>query len=126
MKKVISFALVLSMIMSLFCTFAIASSAAEKKALEGEKSAEHIEDDKYGITVKVPGGDGEIQHDEVILMVDGSYSMDNEPYPPSHSKTLYTNTSVHLMRKKYMYVTQKPYYILKTGYWNLTSYWRTT
>ena len=33
---------------------------------------------KYRVELKVPGQDGNNKHDEVILMVDGSYSLDNE------------------------------------------------
>lgn len=33
---------------------------------------------KYKIELKVPGVDGDNRHDEVILMVDGSYSLDEE------------------------------------------------
>ncbi len=35
-------------------------------------------DDRYTVSIEVPGGDRIEKHDEVILMVDGSYSMDNE------------------------------------------------
>ncbi len=45
-----------------------------------EKTAEALEgtDDLYEITLKVPGQDGTEIHDEIILMVDGSYSGDDE------------------------------------------------
>ncbi|MBQ6833732.1 MAG: Cna B-type domain-containing protein [Lachnospiraceae bacterium] len=44
------------------------------------KSSELIDrsENRYKIEIKVPGEDGKNLHDEVILMVDGSYSMDNE------------------------------------------------
>ena len=35
-------------------------------------------EDRYTISIEVPGGDRIEKHDEIILMVDGSYSMDNE------------------------------------------------
>ena len=46
----------------------------------GSKTAERIdgEPNKYWVEIEVPGDDGDTRHDEVILMVDGSYSMDNE------------------------------------------------
>ena len=46
--------------------------------LESDKTANKIDNQKYDISIEVPGGDAEKIHDEVILMVDGSYSMDNE------------------------------------------------
>lgn len=36
------------------------------------------EENRYEVEIQVPGKDGDKRHDEVILMVDGSYSMDNE------------------------------------------------
>jgi len=54
----------------------------EKEFAEiGKKSATLIDEEtnRYKITIDVPGKDGEtLYHDEIILMVDGSYSMDNE------------------------------------------------
>ncbi len=49
-------------------------------SLEGEKSSSLINrgENRFQVNVKVPGGDADVSHDEVILMVDGSYSMDNE------------------------------------------------
>jgi len=46
----------------------------------GLKSDERIDDatNRYLVEVEVPGVDGEKTHDEVIVMVDGSYSMDEE------------------------------------------------
>ncbi|MBQ6798749.1 MAG: Cys-Gln thioester bond-forming surface protein [Oscillospiraceae bacterium] len=46
----------------------------------GNKTSELLdrEDDRYEISVSVPGQDGYTLHDEVILMVDGSYSGDKE------------------------------------------------
>lgn len=47
--------------------------------LEGDKeTAEDFGNGRFEINVTVPGCDPENVHDEVILMVDGSYSMDNE------------------------------------------------
>ena len=36
------------------------------------------ETNRFEVEIAVPGEDGDKRHDEVILMVDGSYSMDNE------------------------------------------------
>jgi len=46
----------------------------------GSKDAELLDrkENRYQVYVDVPGGDDGTKHDEVILMVDGSYSMDNE------------------------------------------------
>ena len=46
----------------------------------GVKDDKRIDDqtNRYEVTIDVPGRDGDNRHDEVILMVDGSYSMDNE------------------------------------------------
>ena len=46
--------------------------------LQAEKKAEETGREKYEVSIQVPGGDAEVRHDEIILMVDGSYSMDNE------------------------------------------------
>ncbi len=63
-------------------TFAIGTNEPEAQlAAENlvSKLAYYNEaDDNYTIKLKVPGEDGENLHDEVILMVDGSYSGDNE------------------------------------------------
>ena len=46
----------------------------------GTKKDELIErnENRYEVTIDVPGVDGDKRHDEVILMVDGSYSLDQE------------------------------------------------
>ena len=46
----------------------------------GTKDDERIDDktNRYEVTIDVPGRDGDTRHDEVILMVDGSYSLDDE------------------------------------------------
>jgi len=80
LKKMLSFILVLSLALSLFAVSASATDSADAE-LQGNKSAELIDRDSnlYTIRVDVPGGDAEdIRHDEVILMVDGSYSGDVE------------------------------------------------
>ena len=46
--------------------------------LTADKTAEKVGDERFDVSIEVPGGDAEKIHDEIILMVDGSYSMDNE------------------------------------------------
>ena len=55
-----------------------ANVTIENGALTADKTANKIDNQKYDISIEVPGGDAEVKHDEIILMVDGSYSMDNE------------------------------------------------
>ena len=83
-KKLIAIFLTLAMLFNIACP---AAFAAETEGIEtalteelGVKKAELIdrEDNHYNITIEVPGKDGDKRHDEVILMVDGSYSLDNE------------------------------------------------
>ena len=80
-KKTTSVILTACMALGVFTSsmlVGLAEQSTDAKTLEGTKTAEKIEKDKYGITVTVPGGDVENVHDEVIVMVDGSYSMDEE------------------------------------------------
>ena len=60
--------------------YAEASKTVEVAPKLGTKESERLEseDNRYNVTIDVPGQDGDTRHDEVILMVDGSYSMDNE------------------------------------------------
>ncbi|MBP3386949.1 MAG: Cys-Gln thioester bond-forming surface protein [Clostridia bacterium] len=46
--------------------------------LEGEKKSEQIGSNRFEISIEVPGGGLDPKHDEIILMVDGSYSLDDE------------------------------------------------
>ena len=48
--------------------------------LEGDKRTELVDryNNRFGVSIEVPGAGMAKTHDEVILMVDGSYSMDNE------------------------------------------------
>ena len=80
-KKTTSVILTACMALGVFTSsmlVGLAEQSTDAKTLEGTKTAEKIEKDKYGITVTVPGGDVENVHDEVIVMVDGSDSMDEE------------------------------------------------
>jgi len=86
-KKILSFILVLSLALSLFTVSASATGAdsgpsgSSTAELQGGKSAKLIDraSNRYTVRVDVPGGDAEeVGHDEVILMVDGSYSGDGE------------------------------------------------
>ena len=44
----------------------------------GEKTSKEIGENRFEVSIDVPGMDGYTIHDEVILMVDGSYSGDSE------------------------------------------------
>ncbi|MBE6590578.1 MAG: Cna B-type domain-containing protein [Ruminococcaceae bacterium] len=46
--------------------------------LKCDKTTEKLGNNKFQVSVKVPGGDDIKIHDEVIVMVDGSYSVDEE------------------------------------------------
>ena len=72
-KSVFTFLLVLTMVV---CMSGISVQAAGMTS--AEKTAIKQENDTYEVKIEIPGKDGNNQHDEVILMVDGSYSMDNE------------------------------------------------
>ena len=91
MKRLFSVMLIVSMIMSFMSVPALAEEDSQETPdnsptvsnwplLEGSKSADLLDRDEnsYKVTVQVPGGEGEKKHDAVILMVDGSYSMDSE------------------------------------------------
>ncbi|MBQ9854599.1 MAG: VWA domain-containing protein, partial [Clostridia bacterium] len=56
------------------------ASAFSEENITAKKSSalQNRDENRYGIEIQVPGKDGDNRHDEVILMVDGSYSMDNE------------------------------------------------
>lgn len=56
-----------------------ANTGNSTEGITGEKTATLVnaQENRYKVEINVPGS-GEEGHDEVILMVDGSYSMDNE------------------------------------------------
>ncbi len=65
------------------CTLACCSivAFAAEETVYGDlvsKTAAINDDGSYKVSLKVPGQDGDNKHDEVILMVDGSYSGDDE------------------------------------------------
>ena len=75
MKKIISVVLaVVLMSMLVLPTCAVGTDLAEV----AKKTGSSLGEGKYKVSVTVPGKDPDNRHDEVILMVDGSYSMDNE------------------------------------------------
>ena len=74
-QKIMILLLVISTLFSV-CAFQI--SADNVPELKGEKTAQDLGDNKFEVNIKVPGAGTVEQHDEIILMVDGSYSMDNE------------------------------------------------
>ena len=46
--------------------------------LVSDKTSNSLGNNRFEISLEVPGGDAEVEHDEVIIMVDGSYSGDDE------------------------------------------------
>jgi len=62
------------MLIFAFTTFGI----AEGKSIAEKTATSQPQYGRYELEVQVPGGDGREMHDEVILMVDGSYSTDEE------------------------------------------------
>ena len=77
LKRLVCTVLAIVMCLSVMST---AAFAAETETGTAAKSAELLdrENNRYEVEIQVPGEDGKKIHDEVILMVDGSYSMDNE------------------------------------------------
>jgi len=78
MKKLFSLILALSAVMSLMSVAASATGTEGEAAAVtpiGIKTDSLIDRDtnRYQVEVEVPGIDGDTRHDEVILMVDGSY-----------------------------------------------------
>lgn len=84
-KKMLALVLALSMVITSVSMTAFAepeTDGTEDVVTEqlGTKDNELLDrkTNLYNVFVDVPGKDGDNRHDEVILMVDGSYSMDNE------------------------------------------------
>ncbi|MBO5779356.1 MAG: VWA domain-containing protein, partial [Clostridia bacterium] len=71
-------AIMLAAMILIACTSISVMADEEASVLEGNKQATLLEDDRYEVSIEIPGGDAEVKHDEIILMVDGSYSMDEE------------------------------------------------
>jgi len=80
LKKLMSLLLALSMTVSLLSTAAFATERNKVNELGITKTAEVIDRyaNKYEVSINVPGEDGTELHDEVIIMMDGSYSGDDE------------------------------------------------
>ncbi len=80
-RPVLTFVLVAAMILSMG-TAALASGtenlAYSDNSMLATKTSQLCDDGNYKIRLKVPGDDGSNLHDEVIMMVDGSYSGDDE------------------------------------------------
>ena len=83
-KKIMSVVMFSLMVLS---TLVVPVFAMEEETLENDndeltafKETVKVEDKvgEYDVNISVPGKDGVEEHDEVILMVDGSYSMDEE------------------------------------------------
>ncbi len=86
-KKILSILLLLSTMFNVFATPVLACQNRVEESTEGtegtesfvSKKAYKLENDgEYKIELKVPGENETQSHDEVILMVDGSYSLDEE------------------------------------------------
>jgi len=78
MKRILSAVLALIFIFS-----AVAGGSVTAYAISGQSIAEKNatpvnENGRYEVEIQVPGGDGREYHDEVIIMVDGSYSTDDD------------------------------------------------
>ena len=83
-KKTLSAFLAALMCMSAMGTTAMAEETLGNNTMTvselGTKETKLLDhgSNRYEVTIDVPGHGGDTSHDEVILMVDGSYSMDNE------------------------------------------------
>ena len=57
-----------------------ATVSVENGVLVAKKTAEKIDDNRFEVSIRVPGGDGEVMknHHELIMIIDGSYSGDDE------------------------------------------------
>lgn len=78
MKKRIG---IIMLLIGLFLSVMPVKANVDLKTMELASKKAYLVDEgigKYRIELKVPGQDGDNRHDEVILMVDGSYSLDNE------------------------------------------------
>jgi len=72
--------LIFLMVILLICT-PVFSALADANAADKSVTANQGNSRKYRVTVTVPGEDKENRHDEILIMVDGSYSLDKEwPY----------------------------------------------
>ena len=80
-QRIVVYVLALIMCFSTFGVqaFAETPNADDVEAI-GKKNSNRIDSqsNRYEVTIDVPGKDGDTRHDEVIVMVDGSYSMDEE------------------------------------------------
>ena len=78
MKKILSWMLVIAILAAMLPVQALATAADNADGL-GLKSTELTDrrTNRYTVTIDVPGAESK-DHDEVILMVDGSYSLDEE------------------------------------------------
>lgn len=78
MKKIIG---IMMLLIGLFFSVIPVKAYEVNKEFELVSKNSYVVNEKLGqhrIELKVPGQDGDNRHDEVILMVDGSYSLDNE------------------------------------------------
>ena len=75
-RKSLALLLALTMLFGVMSISAFATS--EEELPTSKKSAEMLENGNYQVEVRVPGIDGIELHDEIIIMMDGSYSGDDE------------------------------------------------
>lgn len=69
------------LLMIVMACAAVTGVQAEADAADKTVSSPESNSRKHRVTVTVPGADKENRHDEILIMVDGSYSLDNEwPY----------------------------------------------
>ena len=81
MKKILAVVLALSLVFSAMAVMPTKAYAAENDAdtsIAKKTSTAVDEDGRFQVEIQVPGGDGKEYHDEVIVMVDGSYSTDDD------------------------------------------------
>jgi len=77
-KKIFTTAFIIGIV---FLTIIFSTNATEKDGVDlvsKNSYANNLETGEYKIELKIPGQDGEHLHDEIILMIDGSYSLDEE------------------------------------------------
>lgn len=77
MKKFLSILLAVIITVGCLCTAAFAQET-KFNVLKADKTAQLVEGESFKVQVQVPGGEGEEKHDEIIVMIDGSWSVDDE------------------------------------------------
>lgn len=81
MKKILAVVLALTLLVTATVTMPVEAYAAENisDTSIAEKTSKSIDEKgRFEVEIQVPGDDGKECHDEVIVMVDGSYSTDDD------------------------------------------------